>query len=432
MPVVFWIILMLIAAALAAMAPAWAVAILIPVATGYSLLMGRTTRRATQIRIETLAEQLEETASASSAAISKEARRAETIRAYLDSAGSPIIATDNAGRVTMMNTPARSLFSRTDHDADLTIQDLTANPDVLTLHSRAAAGEPGREKTRLSPEGLSRFYDVSASPVPGGGDESPPSRLGVVVTFRDIHALAQTLRLRTDFAANASHELRTPIATIKAAIETLRGPAADDPAMHAKLEEVIENNATRLEETVNDLLDLSRLEDSEAQPANEPIDAQALCDALRGRFDDVCARRGLTLEFQIDPALKTMTSDRKRLVLILRNLIDNATKFAFEQTTILVRGDAIGPATARFSVADNGVGIPLQHQARVFERFFQVDQSHARTGSRRGSGLGLSIVRHAVKNLDGTINIESVWQEGTTVTVILPGSVEPNPKTESV
>lgn len=426
MPNAAWVILILAAGTLAAYSQPWAAAALVPVAAALSWSASRSSERAHAIRLDETAARLARETEASALAT----QHAATFNAYLDAVDTPIIATDTNGRVTMLNKPARALFDHVPAASSGSIGDLVSAPDVLTLHGCAARGEACRARVRLALGGNARFYDVAAAPVRTTQGTEPPN--GVVLTLSDVDSLAQTLRLRTDFAANTSHELRTPIASIKAAIETLRGAAADDPAMHTKLEEVIENNATRLEETVDDLLDLSRLEAEDATAASEPIDAPALCASLVGRFDPVCERRNLTIEFDIDPALRRMVSDRKRLVLILRNLIDNATKFAFEGTAVRVSGEAIdetgtppGPGAARFRVTDRGVGIPLSHQSRIFERFYQVDESRARLGGRRGSGLGLSIVRHAVLSIGGTIEVESVWQEGTTMTVTIPACVEP-------
>jgi signal transduction histidine kinase len=118
------------------------------------------------------------------------------------------------------------------------------------------------------------------------------------------------------------------------------------------------------------------------------------------------------------------------LLLILKNLVDNATKFAYEGTAVRVVGEIIpiepgrrGREGARFIVSDRGVGIPIGLQSRVFERFYQVDPARTGTAHRRGTGLGLAIVKHAVKVMGGTIGVESVWKQGTTITVELPGCV---------
>ncbi len=370
-------------------------------------------------------------------AIDREVESGAMLRAYLNAIDTPVIATRESGRVAMLNRPARRLFHLGAPEEGRTgIAELITSQDVLGLHTRAAGGEACQQRVRLNLGGQARWYEVSAIPVRLSIADIPARvspRTGVVLTFRDVHDLAQTLRLRTDFAANASHELRTPIASIKTAIETMQGPAADDEAMQAKLREMIENNVVRLEETVNDLLDLSRLESDEQPVEVVPVDALALCDELASAFEPICERRQLLIEFDLDPALTRMRTDRRLLTLVLRNLVDNATKFAFEGTTIRVIGGVLptpgnGPQGARFRVIDRGVGIPLKHQARIFERFYQVDESRARIGGRRGSGLGLAIVRHALRSIDGDIAVESVWQEGTTMTVTIPRCVDAEPE----
>lgn len=358
------------------------------------------------------------------------------LRATLNAVDAPVIATDEAARVWFLNRSAERLLSRPPgRGLGVPLEDLFSSSALLELHARGERGEACRDRIRLALNGQPRFYEVFATPVRLDIADIPPHaspRAGVVLTLRDVHDLAQTLQLRTDFVANASHELRTPIASLRAAVETMREHAGDDPVMRARLMGMLDANIARLEEMINDLLDLSSLESEEQAVRSEPFDALEMGESLQAMFETACRKRSLTLEFDFDPRLRRMRSDRTLLLLILRNLIDNATKFAFESTTIRVRGEVIpgsppAPSGARFSVADRGIGIPLRHQERIFERFYQVDESRARVGTRRGSGLGLAIVRHALRRLDGQIAVESVWQEGTTMIVTIPRCVDESP-----
>jgi two-component system phosphate regulon sensor histidine kinase PhoR len=139
------------------------------------------------------------------------------------------------------------------------------------------------------------------------------------------------------------------------------------------------------------------------------------------------------LAFESTPKAIALHTDRKLLMLILRNLVDNATKFANEHTSVRVIAQVLPPAgntlrgpprgTLRIKVVDTGLGIPIEHQQRIFERFYQVESSRTGLTARRGTGLGLAIVKHAVKDLGGTIKIESVWKQGTTMSVEVPGCV---------
>jgi two-component system phosphate regulon sensor histidine kinase PhoR len=252
------------------------------------------------------------------------------------------------------------------------------------------------------------------------------------VTLRDITEQATALQLKTDFVANASHELRTPLASIKTAAETLADLGDESPAMRSRLVSMIASNAARLEELSRDLLDLSSLESVETKSAMDRIDVLEIARDLHDLFETACAERRIALEFDLDDRLRSVWTDGRLLRLVLRNLIDNAIKFAYEDTAVRVRGVVVnaGPAerdAARFEVIDLGIGIPLAQQQRVFERFFQVDAARSGSPRRRGTGLGLAIVKHALRAIGGTIQVKSVWQQGTTMTVVLPGCVDAEP-----
>lgn len=455
-----WISATVVAAALAVFAPAFVVAMCVPAAGLLALLIDRRRTRGLYARLERLTESvhrigrpaepepradpihadpledLEEAINRARAhtdsTIARLTETAAATLAVLNAVDAPIIEIDASGRVAMLNLAAtRLLGDRPGGVVGVPLEMLLASVAVFDLLARAQRGEACTKRVCLTLGDTARVYEVAAVPVRlGNAATSAPPQRGAVLTIRDVHEHAQTLRLRTEFAANASHELRTPIASLRAAVETLRGPAENDPAMRARLVGMLETNTARLEEIVNDLLDLSRLENEDQPLRLETFSAGELADTLAAAFEPICRNRDLSIEFDIDESMRLRT-DRTLLPLILRNLVDNATKFAFEGTTVHVTAACTGPDTdgdragVRFTVADRGIGIPLKHQQRIFERFYQVDESRARTGARRGSGLGLAIVRHALRRLGGEIRVESVWQEGTTMTVEIPECVEP-------
>lgn len=199
--------------------------------------------------------------------------------------------------------------------------------------------------------------------------------------------------------------------------------------MRARLSEMIATNVGRLEDLVRDLLDLSRLESPDQTPQTSPVRASEVASGLRELFAPALEARGLTLRFDLDPALERMDTDPRLLQIILRNLVENSTKFAFDRTEIVVTGRALRPREGRprgdavWTVTDRGIGIPIEHQQRIFERFFQVDGARSGEPTKRGTGLGLAIVKHAVRTLGGSIDVESVWKKGTTMTVKLPACV---------
>ncbi len=342
-------------------------------------------------------------------------------RAVIDAIHEPVVATGADGRVVICNGSASAIFGQPSGEAiGAPLEDLVAHRELLDLHDRARGELAVRARVRLPLDAGPQWFDVSLATF---GDADREGGCGVVITLLDVTELATAVQLKTDFAANASHELRTPIASIRAAIETVSGVDDADPAMRKRLHTMIEANVSRLEEMVSDLLDLSKLESPDCATRRETIDLERLGAELAETYTSRCAQRDLRLAFEVEPAARVIVGDPNLLELILRNLIDNAAKFAFEGTKIRVIAQAVGTADVRIRVIDKGEGIPLKHQQRIFERFYQVDEARSGGVKRRGTGLGLAIVKHAARRLGGTIGVESVWQQGTTMIVDLPGAI---------
>jgi signal transduction histidine kinase len=371
------------------------------------------------------------------------AKKSRNLEALIDAMDEPLLVTGEEDRVLLCSRSAERIL---DVEAGALvgrpIHELFTQAEVLQAHGAAKAGTTRRGRVRLMTALGQRTFQVSAAPLPAAWGRGV---FGAVLALRDVTELDQAVQVKTDFVANASHELRTPVAAIRSAAETLES-AADDPAMSARLRGMIVSHAQRLEEMLRDLLDLSRLESPDAPVTVEPVDLGDLERTLRHLSEHACAERGLSLSFEFEEELRGLRTDRKLLTLILRNLVENATKFAHDGTTIRVLGSVIeeevprggargvraaerpaGKGVVRFEVIDRGVGIPLAQQERVFERYYQVDPSRTATGPawRRGTGLGLAIVKHAAKALGGVARLSSVWGQGTTVFVEFPAELAP-------
>lgn len=368
------------------------------------------------------------------------AEETRALRALLDATDEAVIACDADSMVVVANRSAMGLLAPGSSRPVVgePLEQLLTDARALRAVAGARRGEAARAQARLLTGEGPRIVEIAAEPISGGpfAIEDPPA---VVITLRDVTEQAIAMQLKTDFVANASHELRTPLASIRTAAETMMEIGNESPAMQAKLATMISSNAERLEELARDLLDLSRLESPETECEIVRTDLRDIASGLSELFATSCAKRGIELAFEIDPDQTHIWTDEKLIRLVLRNLIDNAIKFAYEGTAVRVvasrvpaeaaSGNGVRPgtgrATLRLKIIDRGIGIPLPQQQRVFERFYQVDE--ARTGSprRRGTGLGLAIVKHALRALNGTIRVESVWQQGTTMTVDLPDCLEP-------
>ena len=368
-------------------------------------LAGITRRR--RAMIERLDGRLDRAESLSTTARSEAARLAS----ILDASDLPILATDRNSIITHSNHAAHRVLGGGRVLRGVRLDELITHKPVLELAEHAMAGESGHARFALPILGQTHELDVAADPIAGGD--------GCVFTFRDITELTKAVALKADFAANASHELRTPIASIRGAVDTLMNPSPPPESMRMRMIEMISGNATRLELLVNDLLDLSRLESTDAPPTLEMIDLRAVITGISEQFAPICSRRSIIIETSVDESVRTISSDRSLIGLILRNLIENATKFAREDTTVrvLVRQAEIG---VQIEVVDKGVGIPISDQQRIFERFYQVDDARSGTSVKRGTGLGLAIVKHACRRLGGSISVRSVYGQGTTMQVSLP------------
>jgi signal transduction histidine kinase len=273
---------------------------------------------------------------------------------------------------------------------------------------KAAAGGTafGVEVETGSP---SRWARATAIPV---GDDG-----SVLLVMRDVTEAKRLEAVRRDFVANASHELKTPAASIQAAGETIRSAARDDPSVIPRFAEQLEREAFRLSRIVSDLLDLSRLETGDE--LDEEVRLDQVVKEERDRFDEAAREGELTLSIALGPVPPVLGSARD-LSLLVRNLVDNAIRYTRSGGRVDVTLSGEGEEVV-LSVADTGVGIPTRELPRIFERFYRVDRARSReTG---GTGLGLSIVKHVIENHRGTVNVTSELGHGTRFEVRLPAAV---------
>jgi two-component system phosphate regulon sensor histidine kinase PhoR len=264
--------------------------------------------------------------------------------------------------------------------------------------------------------------EVQATVVPMDPPLADGGRAVVVLSDRSRERAIE--RMRADFAANASHELRTPLASLIGFIDTLRGPAKDDPPAQQRFLDIMAEQAARMTRLIDDMLSLSRVELMEHQAPADRVDLVALLHRQVAGFEPRLTERRVTLDASLPPGLPPVLADADQLAQVAQNLLDNALKYGRDDGTIrvvveLARG-ARWPARAGvvMSVADQGQGIPREHLPRLTERFYRVDKGRSRAVG--GTGLGLAIVKHIVNRHRGLLSIESEDGVGTTVSVWLP------------
>ncbi len=238
----------------------------------------------------------------------------------------------------------------------------------------------------------------------------------LLVVFYDVTDLRRLESLRRDFVANASHELRTPVTAIRSAVETLATIPIEDAPARERFLGILDRNAARLKQLVDDLLDLSRIEARELSLSAEPIDLRAMLEHVAELFAERAARTHTPIVVRLEAPELELRADARALEQILQNLVDNALKYGGGGDVVLsARLDDDG---AVISVRDHGPGIEARHLARIFERFYRVDPGRSR--QLGGTGLGLAIVKHLVEAMGGEVRVASAVGEGTTFTVQLP------------
>jgi len=276
-------------------------------------------------------------------------------------------------------------------------------------------GERIREEVHIYyPE--ERIVDCNLAPYTSENGEVK----GVVTVLHDITAIRRLEKIRSEFVANVSHELKTPITSIKGFAETLLDGAMEDPQVQHNFLEIIYNESERLHRLVNDLLDLSKIEQRKVPLKKERIHVYDLIYDIYQHLQEKVNRKKIEFHFPTHHDIR-IEGDKDRLHQILVNLIDNAISYTPEGGTVSI--DVINHGNEiELTVADTGIGIPLRDRERIFERFYRVDKGRSRESG--GTGLGLAIVKHLVDAHHGRIIVESQEGKGSRFRVFFPQNTQ--------
>jgi two-component system phosphate regulon sensor histidine kinase PhoR len=335
------------------------------------------------------------------------------LRAMLAGMIEGVVAVDAEDRVVFANQAARALLGIERGELEGTaLVELAPIRELVDLLARARAGG-GHESCELElhRSGRERVLQAQASPFEGGGQR------GLVLVLHELTDLRRLERVRRDFVANVSHELKTPLAAIQGFVETLLSGALHDERHNVRFLERIAANVKRLTNLVADLLSLARIESGKQEIAREPIEWRAVLeDVLRLRESAFAAKR-LAFEGARPERPLRVLGDREALTQVLDNLLDNAIHYTPEGGRVSVAfEERDGHGLLR--VSDTGVGIPAADLDRIFERFYRVDR--ARSHAAGSTGLGLSIVKNLVLRMGGEVSVASELGRGSTFTVRLP------------
>jgi len=334
----------------------------------------------------------------------------------LNTLSDPVMVIGDDQRVLIANRQAEGLF-----EPDLAgrhILSVIRQPDVMAAIQAVIGGQIKAQIKFVAHRAVDETYQVNLSkltPAAGIG--------GFVAVFRDVTPIENAKQMRSDFVANVSHELRSPLTALSGFIETLQGPAANDAKARATFLAIMQTEATRMRRLIDDLLSLSRVEANERVRPTAMIDIVAVLAAVKITLAPRLAEQNIRLDIRAPSTAVMLPGDGDQLTQVFQNLIENAMKYgdgaeiAVEVSRLEKFAGIIGPAV-RIDVRDTGAGIAPHHLVRLTERFYRIDNHRSR--QMGGTGLGLAIVKHIASRHRGRLLIHSTKGQGSVFCVVLP------------
>ncbi|SFN82229.1 two-component system, OmpR family, phosphate regulon sensor histidine kinase PhoR [Mesorhizobium sp. NFR06] len=325
----------------------------------------------------------------------------------------PLIIFDHSATIVHANAAAFAAFGGLAPGMSLALK--FRAPEMQALLDSILSGQVAADAVDYTERlPVERTYRVSASTV------GHATSLYVLV-FKDQSETRRIDRMRADFIANASHELRTPLASIAGFIETLRGPARNDPAARDQFLQIMQNQTGRMARLIDDLLSLSRLEMKPYLKPGTEVDLRQTIDSVIDSLGPLASENGVVIEREFATGPLVIPGDRDELFQVFENLLENACKYGQlgGRVTVSIAGAEDGQQPGfDVTIRDYGPGIAEEHIPRITERFYRVDVENSRT--QKGTGLGLSIVKHILTRHNARLSIKSEVGKGAAFTVHLP------------
>jgi two-component system phosphate regulon sensor histidine kinase PhoR len=320
-----------------------------------------------------------------------------------------VLLVDAEGQVALVNPALREMLLLPSDAQGRSPIEVIRHAELKELLDEVAETQEASSR-EIEVGGLKpRSLLVRATPLPG--DQG-----GIFAVFVDVTDVRRLETMRRDFVANVSHELRTPVTAIRSAAETLETAMDNDPTAARSFLDIIDRNASRLHDLVEDLLDLSRIESQTYRLQPELLDFSTVAEHVNGLFADRAEKKGIRLVTDV-PSGTRVEADRRALEHVLSNLVDNAVKYCGTGAEVRLSATVDGKKV-RIEVRDTGPGIEERHLPRLFERFYRVDAGRSR--ELGGTGLGLSIVKHLVDAMGGNIRVKSELGNGTSFSFGVP------------
>jgi two-component system phosphate regulon sensor histidine kinase PhoR len=332
-------------------------------------------------------------------------REKTELRAVMSDISEAVLAVNRDRRLLFYNPQLAVLFDLKNMSSDRSMSEILRSPDVLQAYNESLeTGKAIRTMVMVDVpnERLPRVFQLAVAPLKKKHNQEVYGAVGV---FHDITELKHAERVRIDFVANVSHELRTPLTSIHGYLQTIKQDVEEK--RYDQLNnfiKIVDGNVDRLRRLVEDLLDLSSLESGK----DLRMEVVHLRDLTQAVIDQLPVKdHRLILNFEAE----TLWADPQRLQQVLRNLVENAIRYVPKQRTIEISWRELPDGGVALHVRDDGPGIPEEHRARLFERFYRIDESRSRTYG--GTGIGLSIVKHIMQRHGGSVQLQSSLGEGS-------------------
>lgn len=339
------------------------------------------------------------------------------MEAIMKSMDTGLAAVDEEYRIVFCNEPFMKLMGLSGNIVGKIFYEVTRNPHVFDVIEKSVdEDEFISEETKVSHGERESIIKISATPIRNYSDLNASQ--GILLAVEDVTELRKLENIRRDFVSNVSHELKTPLTSIKGFVEALKQGAIEDKALSGKFLDIIDIEADRLTVLIEDILSLSEIESMKMDKNTGSYDVGAVVDEVTEMLNYKANKKGISIVTNIQDDLPPFICNRDRLKQLFINLIDNSIKYTVEGSVTVECKESRDKSHLEIKIIDTGIGIEEEHLERLFERFYRVDKGRSR--KMGGTGLGLSIVKHIVELYNGTVQVSSTFGEGTTMKVRLP------------
>ena len=367
------------------------------------------------VEIDSLIETLNQMAGQLEDRLNTIVRQKNELTAVLSSMVEGVIAVDMDERIISINRAAARIFENLpEYLLNRSIPEAIRNPDLQKFVNKALSSKENIEEDITLYQRGERILYIHNTPL----QDPDGQRSGILVVLNDVTHLRKLENMRKDFAANVSHEIKTPLTAIKGFVETLRTGECADPKETDRFLAIIEKHVNRLAAIIEDLMKLSKIEQQD-EKSDIQLEENSVKNVISSAIQ-TCREKAKAKEIAIDfvcPEDISVLLDSRLMAQAVINLLDNAINYSSEKSDIQISA-SLKDKELRISVQDHGIGIPKEHLSRLFERFYRVDK--ARSRELGGTGLGLAIVKHIAHAHGGRVSVDSIPGKGSTFSLHLP------------